>query len=126
MPRCAASRTVPPGVSYMPRDFMPTKRFSTRSSRPMPCARPSVLRAASRVAGESRLSSSATASPLAISPANDAEAAGKDQRDLTKFCDEKAPGVTDLSRLLLIAERSVEALERRAHGLNGREHDLKP
>jgi len=32
----------------------------------------------------------------AISPANDAEAAGKDQRDLTKFCDEKAPGVTDL------------------------------
>src|SRR5215471_14171131 len=39
MPRCAASRTVPPGVSYMPRDFMPTKRFSTRSSRPMPCAR---------------------------------------------------------------------------------------
>src|SRR4051794_25201329 len=31
---------VPPGVSYMPRDFMPTKRFSTRSRRPIPCARP--------------------------------------------------------------------------------------
>src|SRR5262252_6479437 len=32
----------------------------------------------------------------AIAPAGDADAAGKDQRDLTKFCDEKAPGVTDL------------------------------
>jgi LTXXQ motif family protein len=32
----------------------------------------------------------------AVAPANDSEAAGKDQLDLTKFCDEKAPGVTDL------------------------------
>src|SRR5262249_32046922 len=32
----------------------------------------------------------------AIAPAGDPDAAGKDQRDLTKFCDEKAPGVTDL------------------------------
>jgi len=32
----------------------------------------------------------------AIAPADDPAAAGKDQRDLTKFCDEKAPGVTDL------------------------------
>jgi hypothetical protein len=31
----------------------------------------------------------------AIAPANDA-AAGKDRRDLTTFCDERAPGVTDL------------------------------
>src|SRR5262252_75530 len=31
----------------------------------------------------------------AIAPADDA-AAGKDQRDLAKFCDEKSPGVTDL------------------------------
>jgi LTXXQ motif family protein len=31
----------------------------------------------------------------AIAPVDDA-ATGKDQRDLTKFCDEKAPGVTDL------------------------------
>src|SRR3546814_2146999 len=30
---------LPPGVSYIPRDFMPTKRFSTRSRRPMPCLR---------------------------------------------------------------------------------------
>src|ERR1700724_2971732 len=36
MPRWAASRMAPPGVSYMPRDFMPTKRFSTRSSRRLP------------------------------------------------------------------------------------------
>ena len=33
----------------------------------------------------------------AIAPAaGDADAAGKDQRDLTKFCDERSPGVTDL------------------------------
>src|SRR5262245_55278963 len=32
----------------------------------------------------------------AIAPANDADAAAKDQRDLTRFCDEKTPGVTDL------------------------------
>ena len=32
----------------------------------------------------------------AIAPADDPAAAGKDQRDLTKFCDEKALGVTDL------------------------------
>jgi hypothetical protein len=31
----------------------------------------------------------------AVAPTNDA-AAGKDQRDLAKFCDEKSPGVTDL------------------------------
>src|SRR5437879_13801963 len=32
----------------------------------------------------------------AIAPANDADASAKDQLDLTRFCDEKAPGVTDL------------------------------
>jgi LTXXQ motif family protein len=32
----------------------------------------------------------------AIAPVGDADAAAKDQRDLTRFCDEKAPGVTDL------------------------------
>ena len=32
----------------------------------------------------------------AIAPTDDADAAGKDQRDFTQFCDEKAPGVTDL------------------------------
>jgi len=32
----------------------------------------------------------------AIAPAGDADSAAKDQRDLTRFCDEKAPGVTDL------------------------------
>src|ERR1700687_2779835 len=52
IPRCAAIRMVPPGVSYMPRDFMPTKRFSTRSSRPMPLTPPSSLRRASRLAGD--------------------------------------------------------------------------
>ena len=32
----------------------------------------------------------------AIAPAGDADAAGKDRRDLTKFCDERSPGATDL------------------------------
>jgi hypothetical protein len=32
----------------------------------------------------------------AIAPADDRGAAAKDQRDLTKLCDERAPGVTDL------------------------------
>ena len=32
----------------------------------------------------------------AIAPTDDAHAAGEDQRDLAKFCDEKSPGVTDL------------------------------
>jgi hypothetical protein len=32
----------------------------------------------------------------AIAPTGDDNAAGKDQRDLAKFCDEKSPGVTDL------------------------------
>jgi hypothetical protein len=31
----------------------------------------------------------------AIAPTDDPDAAGKDRRDLTKFCDETAPGVTD-------------------------------
>ena len=35
--RCAVTSNVPPGVSYAPRDFMPTRRFSTRSMRPTPC-----------------------------------------------------------------------------------------
>ena len=49
-------RIVPPGVSYMPRDFMPTNRFSTRSSRPMPfVARERVQLGVSRVAGGERL-----------------------------------------------------------------------
>src|SRR5437667_321374 len=52
MPRCAAMRMVPPGVSYIPRDFMPTKRFSTRSSRPMPLTRPS---SCSRASSHGRL-----------------------------------------------------------------------
>src|SRR6266404_357377 len=32
----------------------------------------------------------------AIAPADDRGGAAKDQRDLTKLCDERAPGVTDL------------------------------
>jgi len=32
----------------------------------------------------------------AIAPTDDANAAGKDQRDLANFCDEKSPSVTDL------------------------------
>jgi len=56
---------VPPGVSYTPRDFMPTKRFSTRSTRPMPLSRPSSLSLANSVAGDIAAPSRLTASPLA-------------------------------------------------------------
>src|SRR4030066_359697 len=34
--RCATWRMVAPGVSYPPRDLIPTYRFSTRSTRPIP------------------------------------------------------------------------------------------
>ena len=34
---------VPPGVSYTPRSFMPTSRFSTISSRPMPFSPPNLF-----------------------------------------------------------------------------------
>ena len=37
---CASMRIVPPGVSYTPRDFIPTTRFSTISMMPMPCLPP--------------------------------------------------------------------------------------
>jgi hypothetical protein len=47
----------------MPRDFMPTNRFSTRSSRPMPFSLPSSLSLVSSAAGDSVLPSIAVASP---------------------------------------------------------------
>jgi len=56
-----AARTVPPGVSYTPRDFMPTKRLSTMSTRPMPlspatCAAPAAAVPFAKVqSGQSRL-----------------------------------------------------------------------
>ena len=53
-----------------------------------PCARLSG-------ASTNRSATSRKARFNAIAPADDA-AAGKDQRDLAKFCDEKSPGVTDL------------------------------
>ena len=42
--RRAVMSTVPPGVSYTPRDFMPTKRLSTMSTRPMPLSPASCAR----------------------------------------------------------------------------------
>jgi len=42
----------------------------------------------------------------AIAPANEADAAAKDQLDLTRFCDEKARGVTDLP-----IDRIVQAVQ---------------
>ena len=39
----ASIRMVPPGVSYTPRDFMPTTRFSTISTMPTPCLPPRVF-----------------------------------------------------------------------------------
>ena len=41
----AVTSSVPPGVSYTPRDLMPTRRFSTRSTRPTPLRPPISLSA---------------------------------------------------------------------------------
>mmetsp|Transcript_3505 Transcript_3505/g.8331 ORF Transcript_3505/g.8331 Transcript_3505/m.8331 type:complete len:227 (-) Transcript_3505:507-1187(-) len=49
--RWAARRIVPPGVSYTPRDLIPTKRFSTMSMRPIECSPPSLLSILRIVAG---------------------------------------------------------------------------
>jgi hypothetical protein len=62
--RWAAYRMVPPGVSYTPRDFMPTYRFSTRSTRPMPCFPPRALSRASSFAGPSFFPSTVTGIPF--------------------------------------------------------------
>ena len=61
--RCAGNRIDPPGVSYTPRDFIPTNRFSTRSSRPIPFALPSAFSLVSNSAGDSFTPSIATGSP---------------------------------------------------------------
>mmetsp|Transcript_16413 Transcript_16413/g.51001 ORF Transcript_16413/g.51001 Transcript_16413/m.51001 type:complete len:221 (+) Transcript_16413:211-873(+) len=59
--------TVPPGVSYTPRDFIPTKRDSTMSMRPTPLSPPNLLSAASMLAGLSFSPSIATGSPASNS-----------------------------------------------------------
>ena len=55
---------VPPGVSYTPRDFMPTKRDSTMSTRPMPLSPARLLSLVSSVAGDMRSPSTLTGSPF--------------------------------------------------------------
>ncbi len=77
---------VPPGVSYTPRLFMPTKRFSTRSMRPMPLSRPRSLRAASSEAGDSFLPFSATASPLRNSISISVAASGASNGETERWC----------------------------------------
>ncbi|MFS7964113.1 hypothetical protein Hanom_Chr08g00746351 [Helianthus anomalus] len=51
--RHAAAKMVPPGVSYTPRLFIPTRRFSTMSIRPIPCRPPMSFSSVKRDAGES-------------------------------------------------------------------------
>src|SRR4030067_1019051 len=51
--RCATWRMVAPGVSYTPRDLIPTDRFSTRSTRPNAGLPPGRVRCARGVAGPS-------------------------------------------------------------------------
>jgi len=54
----------PPGVSYTPRDFMPTYRFSTMSTRPTPCLPPSLFKVRITSSGERRWPFTATQLPL--------------------------------------------------------------
>ena len=49
------------------RDFMPTKRFSTRSTRPMPCSAPIRFTRSSNATGPSRVPSTATGLPASNS-----------------------------------------------------------
>ena len=58
--RWARWRTVPAGVSYTPRDLMPTRRFSTRSDWPTACSLPSALSVVSSSTGGSPFPFTAT------------------------------------------------------------------
>jgi LTXXQ motif family protein len=95
--RVASAKAIVMLKSDCPRDLpsIPTGRLAAMESRL------EVMLAAVQTVGPAlerfyqSLSDEQKARFNAIAPVDDA-ATGKDQRDLTKFCDEKAPGVTDL------------------------------
>ena len=89
--RAATAKAIEMLQSGCPKDLpsIPTGRLSAMESRLQ------VMLAAVQTVYRS-LSDEQKARFNAITPTGDANAAGKDQRDLAKFCDEKSPSVADL------------------------------
>jgi len=96
--RAASAKAIDMLKSGCPRDLpsIPTGRLAAMESRlqvmlaAVQTVRPALERFYQSLSDEQK------ARFNAVAPAGDAAAAAKDQRDLTRFCDEKAPGVTDL------------------------------
>jgi LTXXQ motif family protein len=96
--RAASAKAIEMLQSACPKDLpsIPTGRLAAMESRlqvmlaAVKTVRPALERFYQSLSDEQK------ARFNAIAPTNDAAAAGKDQRDLAKFCDEKSPGVTDL------------------------------
>ena len=99
---------------------MPTKRFSTRSSRPMPLALPSAFSRVSSVAGDRRSPLMATASPrsnsIVISVALSGAASGRDGA-LTDHLVRLVPGILQRS---CPRRRSAAGWRRRENGASPR------
>jgi LTXXQ motif family protein len=96
--RAASAKAIEIFQSGCPKDLpsIPTGRLSAMESRlqvmlaAVQTVRPALERFYRSLSDEQK------ARFNAIAPTDDANAAGKDQRDLAKFCDQKSPSVTDL------------------------------
>jgi hypothetical protein len=96
--RAASAKTIEILQSGCPKDLpsIPTGRLSAMESRlqvmlaAVQTVRPALERLYRSLSDEQK------ARFNAIAPTDDANAVGKDQRDLAKFCDEKSPSVADL------------------------------
>src|SRR6266403_1852331 len=96
--RAASAKAIEMLQSRCPKDLpsIPTGRLAATESRlqvmlaAVQTVRPALERFYQSLSDEQK------ARFNAIAPTDDPDAARKDQRDLTKFCDEKAPGVTNL------------------------------
>jgi hypothetical protein len=96
--RAASTKAIEMLQSACPKDLpsIPTGRLAAMESRlqvmlaAVQTVRPALERFYKSLSDEQK------ARFNAIAPAGDADAAGKDRRDLTKFCDERSPGATDL------------------------------
>ena len=113
--RAASAKAIDKLKSGCPKDLpsIPTGRLAAMESRlqVMLAAVQAVRPALERV--YQSLSDEQKARFNAIAPADDPEAAAQDERDLTNFCDEKTPGVTDLP-IDRIAQAVQPTLEQRA------------
>jgi LTXXQ motif family protein len=96
--RAASAKAIDMLKSDCPKDLpsIPTGRLSAMESRlqvmlaAVQTVRPALERFYQSLSDEQK------ARFNAIAPADDRDAVAKDQRDLTKFCDEQAPGVNEL------------------------------